>query len=82
VVVWAGYVARANGTRNTDRILVGKHKGKGPFGCPLNTYWDNIEMDVREMECEHADWLMWLKGGASGVFLRTRQWNFGRLLTA
>ena len=54
---WAGYVARVNETRNTYRNLVGKHKGKRPFLCPLNRYGVNIEMGLKEMECEHADWV-------------------------
>jgi hypothetical protein len=49
-VRWAGYVARVNETRNTYGILVGKHKGKMPFGCPLNRYGDNIKMDLKEMD--------------------------------
>jgi len=73
-----GYVARVNETRNTYRTLVGKHKGKGPFGFPLNRYGDNIEMDLKEMKCEHADWVNLAEGRCKW---RMRQWTLSRLVT-
>lgn len=41
---------------------MGEHKGKGPFGCPLSRCGDNIEMYLKEMECDHADWINLAEG--------------------
>lgn len=57
-----------NETGNTYRIMVGKYKGKRPFGCPLNRYGDNIEVDVKEMEWQHVEWVNLTEGSASGGF--------------
>jgi len=31
------------------RVLVGKHKGKRPFGTPRRRWEDNIKMDIPEL---------------------------------
>jgi hypothetical protein len=43
----ARHVARATKMRNADRILVGKHDGKGPPGRLRHMCEDNIKMDVK-----------------------------------
>ena len=67
MVGWAGYVARVNETRNTYRNLAGKLKGKGPFGCPVNSIGIILKWNASV-----RIGLIWLKGDVSGGFLRTR----------
>ena len=45
---WAGHVARMGARRAACRILVGKHKGRRPFGKPRHTLEDNIKIYFRE----------------------------------
>jgi len=35
---------------------VGKPEGKRPFGRPRRR-WDNIKMDLQEVECGDMDWI-------------------------
>jgi hypothetical protein len=45
------------GTRNADRILVGKPKGKRPIGRPRHRSVDSIKMDLRERGWDGVDWI-------------------------
>ena len=54
---WAGLAARIKQIRNTYRVLVGKPEGKKPFGRPRRRWEDNIKMDLREVGCDHRDWI-------------------------
>jgi hypothetical protein len=50
----AGHVARI-GTKNTNRILVGKPEGKRPLGRPRRKCEHNINMDLREVGWDGMD---------------------------
>ena len=39
-------------SRNANRVLVGKHEGKGPLGRPRRRWEDNIKMDLKEVGCD------------------------------
>jgi hypothetical protein len=45
----AGHVAHTGEGRNVYRVLVGKPKGKKPFGSPRRRWEDGIKMDLREI---------------------------------
>jgi hypothetical protein len=42
--------------RGVYRFLVGKPEGKGPLGRP-RLRWDDIRMDLQEVECGIIDWI-------------------------
>jgi hypothetical protein len=42
---------------NIFNILFGRHEGKRPLGRPRCRWEDNVEMDIKEMECEDVDWI-------------------------
>ena len=39
------------------RVLVGRPKGKRPFGRPRYSWEDNIEMDLQEVAWRGMDWI-------------------------
>jgi hypothetical protein len=39
------------------RVLVGKLKGKRPFGRPRRGWEDNIKLDLQEVGSECMDWI-------------------------
>ena len=39
------------------KILVGKPRGKKPFGRPRRRWEDNIKMDLQEVGCGGMDWI-------------------------
>jgi hypothetical protein len=43
--------------RNAYRIFVGKPEGKRPLGRPRHRWVVNIQMDLREIECDGVDWI-------------------------
>jgi hypothetical protein len=43
--------------RNVYKILVGKPKGKRPFGRPRRIWEDNIKMDLRGIGFEGVNWI-------------------------
>jgi len=53
----AGHVARMGERRGLYRVLVGKPKGKRPFGRPRHRWEDNIKMDLQEVGCGGMDWI-------------------------
>jgi hypothetical protein len=55
--------------RNAYRILVGKSEGKRPLGRPRRRLEDNIKMDLREIEWDGMDGLIWLRIRTSGGIL-------------
>jgi hypothetical protein len=63
---WAGLVALLGERRGVDRVLVGKHEGRRPFGRPRNRWEDNIKMDLQEVGWGAWTGLIWL-----------RIWTFG-----
>jgi hypothetical protein len=63
---WAGHVARMGEGRNVYRVLVGKPKGKRPFG-RLRCRWENeIKMDLREIRWGAWSGFTWLRIGTVG----------------
>jgi hypothetical protein len=54
---WAGHVARMGEGRGVYRFLVGKPEGKKPLGRPRRRWEDNINMDLREMRIDGANWI-------------------------
>jgi hypothetical protein len=39
------------------RAVVGKPEGKRQLVRPRHRWWDNIKMDLQEVECEGMDWI-------------------------
>ena len=52
---WAGHVARMEQLRDAYRVLVGKPESKRPLGRPIRRWEDNINMDLREVDCDPRD---------------------------
>jgi len=50
------------------RVLVGKTKGKRPFGRPRRIRKDNIKMDLQEVGWG-LEWIDWLRIGTGGGHL-------------
>jgi hypothetical protein len=42
---------------DAHRILVGKPEGKRPLGRPECRWYDNIKMDLREIDWNGMDWI-------------------------
>ena len=53
---WAGHVARMGEERGLYGVLMGKPKGRRPFGRPTRRWVDNIRMDLPEVGCRYMDW--------------------------
>jgi hypothetical protein len=47
---WVRHVARMGEKRNAYRLLVGKPEGTRPLGSPGRKWFDNIRMDLVEVE--------------------------------
>ena len=54
---WAGHVARMEQSGHAYRVLVGKPEGKTPLGRPRHRWEDNIKIDLREVGCDHGEWI-------------------------
>ena len=50
-------MARMGEGRGVYRVLVGKPKGKKPFGKPRRRWEDNIKMDLQELGGGCGDWM-------------------------
>jgi hypothetical protein len=55
---WAGHVARLGTGRRVYRVWVGGTEGKRPLGRPRRRWEDNIEMDLREIRINGANWIL------------------------
>ena len=44
-------------SKNAYRILVVKPEGKIPLVRPMRRWEDNIKMDLREVSCDHGEWI-------------------------
>jgi hypothetical protein len=53
----AGYVTRMGEGRGVYRVLVGRPEGKRPLGRPRHRWEDNINMDLREIGIDGANWI-------------------------
>jgi hypothetical protein len=54
---WAGHVAGMGEGRGVYRVLVGRPEGKRPLGRPRHRWEDNINMDLREIGIDWANWI-------------------------
>jgi hypothetical protein len=54
---WAGHVACMGDGRGVYRVLVGRPEGKRPLGRPRLRWEDNIQMDLREIGIDGANWI-------------------------
>jgi hypothetical protein len=52
---WAGNVTCKRKKRNAYRFLVGKPEGERPFRRPRHRWESDIEVDIREIECNRMD---------------------------
>ena len=60
--IWVGHVACMSEKRDVYRVLVGKHEGKRPLGCPRSRWEDNNKMDLQEVGCRGMDWIELTQG--------------------
>jgi hypothetical protein len=44
--------------RKVYKVLVGKPKGKRPFGRPMRRWEDGVRMDLRETGLRDVDWIL------------------------
>jgi hypothetical protein len=54
---WAGHVARMGKGRGVYRVLVGRPEGRRPLGRPRRRWEDNINMDLRKIGIDGANWI-------------------------
>jgi hypothetical protein len=54
---WVGQVARIADRSGVCRVLVGKPKGKRPFGRPRRRWEDNIKLDLQGVGYGCMDWI-------------------------
>ena len=54
---WAGHVAHMGQFRNAYRVFVGKPEGKRSIERPRRRWEGNINMDLREVDCDPGDWI-------------------------
>jgi hypothetical protein len=52
---WEGHVASMGEERKVYKVLVGKPKGKRPFGRQRRKWEDGIRMDLREIDLGGVD---------------------------
>ena len=50
-------MARMEGGRGVNKVLVGKPEGKSPLGRPRRRWEDNIKMDLQEVGRGCGDWM-------------------------
>jgi hypothetical protein len=53
----AGHVVSMGEGRGVYRVLIGRSEGKGPLGRPRHRWEDSIEMNLREIGIDGADWI-------------------------
>jgi hypothetical protein len=54
---WAGHVARIGEGRGVYKVLVGRPESKRPLGRPRRRWEDNINMYLREIGIDGANWI-------------------------
>jgi len=55
---WARHLARMGEGRGVYRVLFGRPEGKRPLGRPRRRWEDNINMDLREIGIDGANWIL------------------------
>jgi hypothetical protein len=53
---WAGHVARMGEGRGVYRVLIGRPEGMRPLGRPRHMWEDNVEMNLKEIGIDGANW--------------------------
>ena len=66
---WAGHVAHMGKRRGAYRILVGGPGGRWPLGRSRHRWWDDIKIDLQEVELGTWTRLIWLMTGTGWNFL-------------
>jgi hypothetical protein len=66
---WAGHVARIGEGRGVYRVFVGMPEGKRLLGRPRCRWEDNINMDLREIGIDGANWIQLAQVRSSGGLL-------------
>jgi len=59
--------------RSVSRISVGRPEGKRPWGRPRPRWKDNIEMDLREIGIDGANWIRLAQDSVQWQIFVTRQ---------
>jgi hypothetical protein len=54
---WVGHVAHMGEGRGVYMVLVRRPEGKRPLGRPRRKWEDNIELDLREIGIDGANWI-------------------------
>jgi hypothetical protein len=54
---WAGHVARMGEGRGVYRVLVRRSEDKRPLGSSRRRLEDNMNMDLREIGIDEANWI-------------------------
>lgn len=52
---WLGYMACMGESKGAYSFMMGKRKGRKPFGKPWHRLVDYIEVDLKELGCEGVD---------------------------
>jgi hypothetical protein len=69
---WAGHVALMGKGRSVYRVLVGKPEGKRPLGKPRRRWENNINMALRQIGIDGANWIRLVQDRVRwGVFVNT-----------
>ena len=80
IMRWVGHVACVGKKINVYRILMEQPEGKGPLARPRHRWKDNIKTDLNRIGCEGVYWIDLTRNRASGAFLWTRWWTFGKAI--
>jgi hypothetical protein len=54
---WAGLMTHMGEGRGVYRVLVGRPEGKRPLGRPRRRWEDNINIDLRKIGIDGANWI-------------------------
>jgi hypothetical protein len=66
---WAGHVARMGEGKGVYRVLVCKPESKRPLGRPRRGWEDEINLDLREIRINGANWIRLARIGSDGGLL-------------
>jgi hypothetical protein len=60
---WAGHVARMGEGRGVYRVLVERPEGKSPLGRLRHRWEDNINLDLKKIGIDGANWIRLARDG-------------------